>query len=128
MFAAVVSALSGCATHLPPDQSVFVYVASNKAITYRDKTFFDAEMLPKELIKSGATPQNQIILVPQGNVDRDYLIKIAGQCGLGGLPNVMIREQFKASSFTQKRGKGFEKQHTPKPPSVKFSNGKEIKR
>ena len=110
--------LAGCASHMAPSQNAYVYIAENTAITFNGETFMQVDELPRRLIKAGATPQNTIILIPQGRVPEVYLRSLVNSCGRGGLPNVVIREQVAPTATTQKLGTGIQKQGGATPPRV----------
>ena len=95
--------LAGCATKLPPDKSLRVYVAENGDVTFRGDPVQPAD-LPKQLIRAGAIPETHIDIVAQGNVPRPHLDSIVQNCGLGGLPNCSIIEPRKFSVTTGKPG------------------------
>jgi hypothetical protein len=108
--------LAGCASKMAPSQNAYVYIAANTAITFDGETFMQVDELPRRLIKAGATPQNTIILIPQGEVPAVYIRSLVNACGRGGLPNVVIREQVDPTSATQKLGTGLPKQPGATPP------------
>ncbi len=108
--------LAGCATRMAPNQRAYVYIAENTAITFDGETFLQVAELPHRLLDAGATPENQIILIPQGKVPETFLKSVISACGRGGLPNVLIKEEVAPVSFTQKAGTGIEKQSGSKPP------------
>ena len=108
--------LAGCASKMAPSQNAYVYIAENTAITFDGETFMQVDELPERLIKAGATPQNTIILIPQGKVPAVYIKSLVNACGRGGLPNVVIREQVQPTSATQKLGTGLPKQSGATPP------------
>ena len=103
--------LTGCASRMAPSQSAYVYIA---------ETFMQVDELPHRLIKAGATPENTIILIPQGKVPEVYLRSLINTCGRGGLPNVVIRERVAPTATTQKLGTGIKKQGGATPPRVVF--------
>ena len=103
---------------MPPSQNAYVYIAENTAITFDGETFMQVDELPRRLIKAGATPENTIILIPQGKVPEVYVRSIVNTCGRGGLPNVVIREQVAPTATTQKLGTGIPKQSGATPPRV----------
>ncbi len=121
-FNAIVAAalLAGCASRMAPSQSAYVYIAENTAITFNGETFMQVDELPHRLIKAGATPENTIILIPQGRVPEVYLRSLVNACGRGGLPNVVIRERVAPTATTQKLGTGIKKQGGATPPRVVF--------
>ena len=110
--------LAGCASHMAPSQNAYVYIAENTAITFNGETFMQVDELPRRLIKAGATPENTIILIPQGRVPEVYLRSLVNACGRGGLPNVVIRERVAPTATTQKLGTGIQKQGGAKPPRL----------
>ena len=124
--------LAGCTTRMPPSRNAYVYIAENTAITFDGDTFLDVEELPRRLVKAGATPENTIVLIPQGDVPAVYLRRIVSICGQGGMPNVVIRERVAPSATIQKFGTGIQKQPgaTPPrfvPPGAKGKIGKGVK-
>ena len=108
--------LAGCATRMAPSQRAYVYIAENTAITYGGETFLQVDELPHRLLDDGATPDNQIVLIPQGKVPDVYLKSIISACGRAGLPNVLIKEEVAPAAFTQKAGTGIAKQPGATPP------------
>ncbi len=110
--------LTGCASRMAPSQNAYVYIAENTAITFDGETFMQVDELPRRLIKAGATPENTIVLIPQGKVPEVYLRSLVNTCGRGGLPNVVIREQVAPTSTTQKLGTGLPKQPAATPPRI----------
>ena len=108
--------LAGCASRMAPSQNAYVYIAENTAITFDGETFLQVDELPRRLVKAGATPENTIILIPQGKVPEVYLRSIVSACGRGGLPNVVIRENVAPTATTQKLGTGIHKQGGATPP------------
>ncbi len=116
---------AGCASHMAPSQNAYVYIAENTAITFDGETFMQVDELPKRLIKAGATPENTIILIPQGRVPEVYLRSLVNTCGRGGLPNVVIRERVAPTSTTQKLGTGIQTQGGAKPPRLVLPGAKE---
>ncbi len=110
--------LAGCATRMPPSRRAYVYIAENTAITFNGDTFMRVDQLPQKLLKAGATPENEILIIPQGKVPEAYLKSIISACGRNGLPNVVIREDVAPVSFAQKLGTGIEKQPGATPPRV----------
>ena len=110
--------MAGCATRMQPNRQVHVYVAENTAITFDGETFMQVDQLPKRLLKAGATPENVIILIPQGNVPDIYLKSIIASCGRNGLPNIIVKEQLAPSSYTQKSGTGIPVQAGATPPRM----------
>lgn len=121
-------AACGCATKMPPDAAAYVYVTPGGAITFRGDTFTDPSLLPKRLIKAGAAPQNEIYIVPQGEVKEDMLRILALECGRGGLPNVAIMAQRKPEAFVQKEGEGYKVKTATKPPQFTPPGAKKRKR
>ena len=117
--------LTGCASRMAPSQNAYVYIAENTAITFDGETFMQVDELPRRLIKAGATPENTIILIPQGKVPEIYLRSLVNTCGKGGLPNVVIREQVAPTSTTQKLGTGIPKQPAATPPRVVLPGAKD---
>ena len=117
--------LTGCASRMAPSQNAYVYIAENTAITFDGETFMQVDELPRRLIKAGATPENTIVLIPQGKVPEVYLRSIINTCGKGGLPNVVIREQVAPTSTTQKLGTGIQTQGGAKPPRLVLPGAKE---
>ena len=120
-----VAFLTGCASHMAPSQNAYVYIAENTAITFNGDTFMQVDELPRRLIKAGATPENTIILIPQGRVPEVYLRSLINACGRGGLPNVVIRERVAPTSTTQKLGTGIQKQGGAKPPRLVLPGAKD---
>ncbi len=110
------SLLAGCASHMAPSQNAYVYIAENTAITFDGETFMQVDELPRRLIKAGATPENTIVLIPQGRVPDIYLRSLVNTCGRGGLPNVVIREQVAPTATTQKLGTGIQNPKGATPP------------
>ena len=110
--------LAGCATRMPPDRRAYVYIAENTAITFNGDTFMQVDQLPKRLLKAGVTPENEIFLIPQGDVPDFYLKSIITACGRGGLPNVIVKEQIAPTSYTQKIGTGVKAPAGATPPRV----------
>lgn len=108
--------LAGCATRMAPSQRAYVYIAENTAITYGGETFLQVDELPHRLLDDGATPDNQIVIIPQGKVPDVYLKSIISACGRAGLPNVLIKEEVAPAAFTQKAGTGIAKQPGATPP------------
>ena len=108
--------LAGCASRMAPSQNAYVYIAENTAITFDGETFMQVDELPRRLIKAGATPENTIILIPQGRVPEVYLRSLVNTCGRGGLPNVVIRERVAPTATTQKLGTGIQKLGGATPP------------
>ena len=108
--------LAGCATRMAPNQRAYVYIAENTAITFDGETFLQVNELPHRLLDAGATPDNQIVIIPQGKVPDVYLKSIVSACGRGGFPNVLIKEEAKPVSFTQKAGTGIARQPGATPP------------
>ena len=108
--------LAGCATRMPPSRNAYVYIAENTALTFDGDTFLNVDELPRRLMKAGATPENTIVLIPQGDVPAVYLRRIVSICGQGGMPNVVIRERVAPSATIQKFGTGIEKQPGATPP------------
>ena len=94
--------LAGCATRMAPSQRAYVYIAENTAITYGGETFLQVDELPHRLLDDGATPDNQIVIIPQGKVPDVYLRSIISACGRAGLPNILIKEEVAPAAFTQK--------------------------
>ena len=86
-------ALSGCATKMRPEERARVYVTPGGAMSFAGATVTDPAELPRRLSKAGATPQNEILIITQGDVEEEELRRIAASCGLGGLPNVVISER-----------------------------------
>ncbi len=119
-----VAFLAGCASHMAPSRNAYVYIAENTAITFDGETFMQVDELPQRLIRAGATPENTIILIPQGRVPEVYLRSLVNACGRGGLPNVVIRERVAPSSTTQKLGTGIQKQGGAKPPRLVLPGAK----
>ena len=117
-FAALLAAalLAGCATRMAPDEKAYVYIAENNAITFDGETFTQTDELPRRLIAAGATPENQIVIIPQGEVPPAYLRSLVSVCGHGGLPNVLIRDKAEPLVFTQQRGTGVARPSGTKPP------------
>ena len=117
-FASVLAAalLAGCASRMAPSQNAYVYIAENTAITFDGETFMQVEELPRRLTKAGATPENTIVLIPQGEVPPVYLRSLVNACGRGGLPNVVIREQVAPTSEAQRLGAGLPRQSGATPP------------
>ena len=111
-----VALLAGCASRMAPSQNAYVYIAENTAITFDGETFMQVDELPRRLIKAGATPENTIVLIPQGRVPDIYLRSLVNTCGRGGLPNVVIREQVAPTATTQKLGTGIQSQKGATPP------------
>lgn len=116
-------ALTGCVTTMPSSQKVFLYVTENRVV-YNGETFTELDRIPDRLLRAGARPENEIILVPQGNVQEIYLKSIIGVCGRRGLPNVIIKERPRATAVTQRRGVGIEHPHGTKPPKFIPPNAK----
>ncbi len=110
--------LAGCATRMSPDRQAYVYIAENTAITFDGDTFMQVDQLPKRLLKAGATPENEIFLIPQGDVPDVYLKSIISACGRSGLPNVIVREQIAPSSYAQKIGTGVKTPAGATPPRM----------
>ena len=108
--------LAGCATRMAPNQRAYVYIAENTAITFDGETFLQVNELPHRLLDAGATPENQIVIIPQGKVPDVYLKSIVSACGRGGFPNVLIKEETKPVAFTQKAGTGIARQPGATPP------------
>ncbi len=108
--------LSGCATRMPPKQRAYVYIAENTAITFNGETFLHVSDLPRRLLDAGATPSNQIVIIPQGKVPGVYIKSIVSACGRAGLPNVLIMEEVEPVAFTQKAGTGIARPSGSKPP------------
>lgn len=86
------SLAAGCASRLPADQPVYVYVADNSVVTFRGEPL-KAGDLPERLLKAGATPQTHIYIVAQGDVPSAFLTQLAVDCGRAGLPDCTIRER-----------------------------------
>ena len=126
--AAAMLAACGCATKMPPGTGAYVYVTSGGAITFRGDTFRDPSLLPKRLIKAGATPRNEIYIVPQGEVKEDMLRILALECGRGGLPNVAIVAERKPEAFVQKEGEGYKVNTATKPPHFSPPGARKRKR
>lgn len=124
--AAALTAATGCATRMQPGSAAYVYVTPGGAITFNGDTFNDPSQLPQRLVKAGATPKNEILLVPQGEVNADMLKILALECGRGGLPNIAIIEKKKPEAFVQQKGEGYKVQTATKPPQ--FSPPKSRKR
>ena len=116
--------LAGCATRMAPTQRAYVYIAENTAITYGGETFLQVDELPHRLLDDGATPDNQIVIIPQGKVPEVYLKSIIYACGRAGLPNVLIKEEVAPVAFTQKAGTGIVKQPGATPPRFVAPNAK----
>ncbi len=121
--------LAGCASRMAPSQNAYVYIAENTAITFDGETFMQVDELPRRLIKAGATPENTIVLIPQGKVPEVYLRSLVNTCGRGGLPNVVIREQVAPTATTQKLGTGLQSPKGATPPRfvAPGAKGKTIK-
>lgn len=117
-FAALVAAtaISGCATRMKPDERVHVYVTPGGAMTFAGDTFANPDELPRKLIKAGATPQNEIYIVTQGEVKEEELRRVVAACGRGGLPNVVISEKKPPVSFVRGKGDDLEIKTSTKPP------------
>lgn len=126
--AAAIVAAAGCATRMQPGTSAYVYVTPGGAITFNGETFKDPSQLPQRLLKAGATPQNEILIVPQGEISIDLLKVIALECGRGGLPNVAIVEKKEPEAFAQKKGEGYKVQTATKPPHFSPPKSKKRKR
>jgi hypothetical protein len=112
----VAAGISGCATRMKPNDRVRVYVTPSGAVTFAGETFVNPEELPKRLIKAGATPQNEIYIVTQGEVKDEKLLPIVAACGRGGLPNVVISDKRPPSSFAREKGDDFNVKTSTKPP------------
>ena len=116
--------MSGCVTTtMPANRKVFLYVTEHHVV-YNGETFTELDKVPDRLLRAGARPENEIILVPQGNVQDIYLKSIAGVCGRRGLPNVVIRERPRATAVVQRRDTGFEPPHGTRPPKFVPPNAK----
>lgn len=81
---------AGCASRLPADRPVYVYVAANGSVSFRGDTMKAGE-LPARLKDAGAVPSTHIILVAQGEVPVQHLQELVMDCGDAGLPNCTIR-------------------------------------
>lgn len=96
LFPAIAAAalLAGCASRLPADKPLYVYVAENGIVTFRGDNM-RAKELPDRLKKAGAITDTHIFIVVQGEVPMPFLNEIVQYCGLAGLPNCTIRDRKK---------------------------------
>ena len=91
---AAAALLAGCASKLPADKPLYVYVAENGIVTFHGENMPPKD-LPDSLKKAGAITDTHIFIVAQGEVPRPFLNNIVQYCGMAGMPNCTIRDRKK---------------------------------